>query len=94
MAYDTANPPALVQQPVGGGAGKVWLYRSTDGAGDVDAAGYITNGLQLGMTVGDLVWVIDTNASPVVTTLHQVSAVSAAGTDLNDLTTITQTDSD
>jgi hypothetical protein len=94
MSYDTASPPVLVNQPLAGGAGKVWVYRSTDAAADVDAANYITNGGSLGMAVGDLVYVIDTNASPVILTIHQVSATGDGTTDLNDLTTVTQTDSD
>lgn len=94
MAYSTSNPPVLLTQALAGGAGKIWLYRSTDAAADVDAANYITDGGSLGMSVGDLVFVIDTNASPVITTLHQVSATGDGTTDLNDLTTITQTDSD
>ena len=94
MAYSTSTPPILMSQPLTGGAGKIWLYRSTDGAATVDAANYITNGGSLGMSVGDIVFVIDTDASPVITTLHQVSATGDGTTDLNDLTTITQTDSD
>lgn len=94
MAYSTSNPPKLVTQPLGGGAGKFWVYRSTDAAATVDAANYITNGGSLGMAVGDLVLVIDTDASPVIATWHQVSATGDGTTDLNDLTTITQTDSD
>ena len=94
MAYSTSNPPVLVNQPVGGGAGKRWLYRSEDAAADVDAANYFTNGGTLGLAVGDIVEVIDTNASPVIITLHQVSATGDGTTDLNNLTTVTQTDSD
>lgn len=94
MAYSTSLPPALVSQPIGGGAGKVWVYRSTDASTDVDAANYITNGGSLGMAVADVVYVIDTNASPVISTLHQVSATGDGTTDINDATTITQTDSD
>lgn len=94
MAYSTAIPPALISQPIGGGAGKNWLYKSTDAAATVDAANYITNGGSLGISVADVVTVIDTDASPVIATLHQVSATGDGTTDLNDLTTITQTDSD
>ena len=94
MAYATSNPPKLISQPIGGGAGKVWVYSSTDAAATVDAANYFTDGGSLGMSVGDLVFVIDNDASPIITTLHQVSATGDGTTDLNDLTTITQTDSD
>lgn len=94
MAYATTLPPALISQPIGGGAGKNWLYRSTDANTVVDAANYITNGGDLGISVGDLMVVQDTDASPVIDTLHQVSATGNGTTDINDLTTITQTDSD
>lgn len=94
MAYSTSNPPILLTQSVGGLAGKTWLYRSTDAAATVDAANYITNGGSLGMAIGDLVYVIDTDASPPILTIHQVSATGDGTTDLNDLTTVTQTDSD
>jgi hypothetical protein len=94
MAYVTTNPPKLLTQGVGGAGPSIWSYSSTDAAATVDAANYITNGGSLGMKVGDLVFVVDTDASPVITTLHQVSATGDGTTDLNDLTTITQTDSD
>jgi hypothetical protein len=94
MTYATSNPPQLVYSPLGGVGPQTWSYRSTDAAATVDAANYITNGGDLGMRVGDLVYVTDTDASPVIVTLHQVSATGNGTTDLNDLTTITQTDSD
>lgn len=94
MAYATSNPPRLIVQGLAGTTPNIWAYSSTDAAADVDAANYITNGGSLGMKVGDLVFVTDTDASPVITTLHQVSATGDGTTDLNNLTTITQTDSD
>jgi hypothetical protein len=94
MAYSTSNPPRLISQAIGGTGPNVWAYSSTDAAATVDAANYITNGGTLGLKVGDLMYVTDTDASPVITTLHQVSATGDGTTDLNDLTTITQTDSD
>lgn len=94
MAYSTLNPPKLLVQSIGGTGPNIWSYASTDGATTVDGANYITNGGSLGMKVGDIVFVTDTDASPVVTTMHQVSATGDGTTDLNDLTTITQTDSD
>lgn len=94
MTYATSNPPALISTSLDGTGPNQWVYRSTDAAATVDAANYFTNGGSLGMRVGDLVWVTDTDASPVITTLHQVSATGDGTTDLNDLTTVTQTDSD
>lgn len=94
MAYATTNPPALFAQSITGGPGNQWIYRSTDDAATVDGVNYITNGGSLGLKVGDIVWVLDTDASPVIMTMHQVSATGDGTTDLNNLTTITQTDSD
>lgn len=91
MAYSTSNPPRLVGSDLTG-TFQIWVYRSTDTASTVDDANYITNGGSLGMKVGDIVYVTDTDASPVITTVHQVSATGDGTTDLNDLTTITQTD--
>lgn len=77
MAYDTANPPMLMSGPLTG-AGKVWSYRSTDVATDVDASGYFTNGDALGMEVGDIMYVTDTDTS-TTTTIHRVTTVTAGG---------------
>ena len=77
MAYDTANPPMLMSSPLTG-AGKVWSYRSTDVATDVDATGYFTNGDDLGMEVGDIMYVCDTDTS-TTTTIHRVTTVTAGG---------------
>lgn len=94
MAYSTSNPPRLILGNIGSTGIQLWDYRSTDAAATVDGANYITNGGSLGMRVGDIVYVTDTDASPVIVTVHQVSATGDGTTDLNDLTTITQTDSD
>lgn len=93
MAYSTSNPPEKLVSNLDG-TFNIWVYRSTDAAATVDAANYFTNGGSLGLKVGDVMFVIDTDASPVITTLHQVSATGDGTTDINDLTTITQTDSD
>lgn len=77
MSYATTNPPAIMSGPLTG-AGKHWSYRSTDVATDVDASGYFTNGDALGMKVGDIVWVFDTDTNDVMT-IHRVTAVTAGG---------------
>lgn len=93
MAYSTSSPPIKIAGTLDGKF-NIWVYRSTDAAATVRVANYFTNGGSLGMKVGDIVYVIDTDASPVITTMHQVSATGDGTTDLNDSTTITQTDSD
>lgn len=92
MAYSTSNPPRLMVASLGGTPFQQWVYSSTDAAAVVDGANYITNGADLGMRVGDMVIVRNTTGN--ITTMHQVSAVTASGADLNDLTALTQTDTD
>ena len=77
MAYSTDNPPALTSGPLTG-PGKKWSYRSTDPAATVDDAGYFTNGDALGMEVGDVVEVCDTDTSTTMS-IHRVTAVTAGG---------------
>jgi len=59
MSYSTSIPPMKVTAGIGG-APNVWIYKSADAKATVVGAGYITNAVQLGMKVGDLVYVYDT----------------------------------
>lgn len=95
MAYATTNPPRLMSQPIAGQ--RVWQYVSTDGQTDVRVSGYITNAGALGMKAGDLVWVVDSNSSPIASALLTVNSISATypgAADLTDGTAITATNSD
>lgn len=84
MSYSTSNPPVKLLSNLDG-TWNLWVYRSTDAASVVDTANYFTNGKSLGMNAGDMIFVVDTDASPVATTLHQVNAASADGSvDIND----------
>jgi hypothetical protein len=75
MAYSTANPPTLMTMGPLAAAGRHWFYSSADIATDVDTAGYITNGGDLGMKVGDLVFVQVTGTGVITT--HRVVTVSS-----------------
>lgn len=77
MTYAVTNPPARKCGPLTG-PGSTWVYRSTDVATDVDAVGYFTNGNALGMKVGDIVEVFDTDTNDVMT-LHRVITSTAGG---------------
>lgn len=79
MAYATSNPPALLQDRIGGG-GAAWSYSSADPIATVTAASYITNGQALGLKVGDSVVVYDMDTP--MSYIAFVSAVSAAGATL------------
>lgn len=76
MAYDVANPPTKMAQNIAGIT--LWSYISTDVSTDVDAAGYFTNGDDLGMKVGDIVHVIESDNS-YAHTVHSVTAVTDGG---------------
>lgn len=93
MAYSTSNPPSLISQAVAGGR-KVWLYASTDTATAVRVSGYITNGYALGMRAGDIVLMIDTDASPIAASWMIVTSASTTATDLSNGVAITETNSD
>jgi len=82
MAYSTSTPPRLVTPSFTNVSGEasVWVYSSTDNATTVDVPGYITNALALGIKAGDYIIVVDTDASPVLSTMHR--AVSYSGTTL------------
>jgi hypothetical protein len=95
MAYSTANPPALMTPSViGAPAGRLWMYRSTDAATAVRVNGYFTNGYNLGMRAGDIVYSVKTDASPISVQMHIVSVATAATTDLSDGLAITATNTD
>ena len=93
MAYSTSSPPVLVAQGIGG-VGKLWYHEAVDALTAVDAAGYFTNGYDLGMRAKDHIIHVDNDASPLASSIHMVNASSSTSTDLNDGTAITATDSD
>jgi hypothetical protein len=92
MAYDTANPPRLVQQPIAGLS--MWQYTSTDSVATVRVSGYFTNGYDLGMRKGDIVLVLDNDASPITGAWCWVTEATSTTVDLSDGVTVTGTDSD
>lgn len=87
MAYSTSSPPRLVAYAGLTGAGKVWTYRSTDALATVVAANYITNAVDLGMQVGDVVCVEDTT-SPAIA-WARLTAVASTGSTMSSGLAIT-----
>lgn len=90
MAYSTDNPPVLQSQPIAGP--RIWFYQSADAQTDVRVSGYFSNGWELGMKAGDLVYVTDTDTQQQ--SIHSVVSASSTAVDLSDGTAITNTDSD
>lgn len=83
MAYDTSNPPRVIVEGAPGdssirrGPGRVWLYSSLDAHAAVEAAGYFSNALAIGMNVGDIVIVVKSDTG--ATTIHSITALSITG---------------
>jgi hypothetical protein len=92
MTYATTNPPRLVSQPIAGL--RMWQYTSDDSVATVRVSGYFTNGYDLGMRAGDLVAVLDNDASPITGSWCWVTSATSSAVDLSDGVTITGTDSD
>lgn len=78
MSYATSNPPVCMVPRVGTSGIALWGYTSTDVHTDVDADGYFSNGYDLGMKVGDVVFVNKSSAT-IGTTVHYVTTVTANG---------------
>ena len=95
MAYagttsTSPNPPALTQSWLAGStdagstsadAIKQFIYKSTHTQAEVAATGFITDGEDLGMRLGDSVLVI--GSTTYVLSHHSVRAVSSTGVDLS-----------
>lgn len=91
MAYSTSNPPVRLCGGIGSSM-SIWGYKSADGQTDVRVAGYFTNGYDLGMRAGDIVFAVDTDT--YAGSMHIVNAATASSVDLNDGVAIAATDSD
>lgn len=87
MAYSTANPPILVSSGLNNTTAPAeWRHQSADAGATVDTDGFVTNGFDLGMKVGDLFVHRDTGTDIVTT--HVVKTLNANGSvDLTDTTT-------
>jgi hypothetical protein len=79
MAYATTNPPQVIVPAVGGKGPQVWSYESADADATVNGASYFSNGIDLGMAVGDVVLVYDTG-TPLVSVCFVTSVTATAAT--------------
>jgi hypothetical protein len=85
MAYSTSAPPSMLTNRIGG-QGAIWHYQSVDAAAVVRGANYFTNGLELGMKVGDVVYHQDTDAAPNTVGVSCVTESSSDGATVAALT--------
>lgn len=76
MAYSTSAPPVLVIPSRDGSTAAIWAYASADAISVVGGSGYFTNASNLGMKLGDIVIVRETDNS-YGSSIHSVSAISS-----------------
>ena len=81
MTYSTSLPPMLVGGPLVRTKGsQQWLYKEAATFDTIRAAGYISNGLDLGFVVGDYILHWDsTSATAPILTWGRVTAVASTG---------------
>jgi len=88
MAYATTNPPRKVLELglMGEAPRNLWVYSSADAKATVDASGYFTDGYNLGMRDGDLLFVYDTGnkiwSAHTVLNTSSTTIDAANGTDI------------
>lgn len=93
MAYNKANLRKVLQAGIDNSvAGGLWIYTSADAVATVVAQDYITDPVDQGMVVNDLVIIIDT-ATPLISIarVKTVSSVSTTGALLSTGVTIGNT---
>ena len=73
MAYTPATLDCLIPRTGAGPA--LWSYSTEDAHGDVDAAGYFSDGASRGLVANDIMIVNDT--STPTCTIHQVASATA-----------------
>lgn len=76
MAYSTSAPPILMVPSIGAKPA-LWVYSSTHTSTGANAAGFFTNGKDLGMKAADLVAIYPSTGAVAV--WGTVSAVSSTG---------------
>ena len=76
-----------------GQAPSIYAYKTTDAIADVNTAGYF-NDLANTLEVGDLIYCVTSTGTTAVATLVYVLSNSGGAVDVNDGTTLANTDSD
>jgi hypothetical protein len=76
-----------------GNAPSIYTYTTTDAIADVNTSGYF-NTLANTLAVGDLIYCVTSTGSTAVATLVYVLSNASGVVDVNDGTTLANTDSD
>jgi hypothetical protein len=92
MAYNSTGF-ATIGASKRGNAPSIYSYSTTDAIADVNTQGYF-NTLSDTLAVGDLIYCLTSTGTTAVATLVYVLSNSAGVVDVNDGTTLANTDSD
>ena len=92
MAYDSTGF-ATIGASKKGNAPSIYSYSTTDAIADVNTEGYF-NTLSDTLAVGDLIYCLTSTGTTAVATLVYVLSNAAGVVDVNDGTTLANTDSD
>lgn len=92
MAF-SATGFTTVAAPKRGNAPSIYAYKTTDAIADVNDEGYF-NDLSDTLEVGDLIYCVTSTGSTAVATLVYVLSNAAGVVDVNDGTTLANTDGD
>lgn len=92
MAY-SATGFSTVAASKAGNSPAIYAYKTTDAIADVNTSGYF-NALATVLSVGDLIYCVTSTGSTAVATLVYVLSNSGGVVDVNDGTTLANTDGD
>jgi type II secretory pathway pseudopilin PulG len=92
MAFSTTGFATIAASKRGNAPG-VYAYKTTDAIADVNTSGYF-NSLASILEVGDLIYCVTSTGSTAVATLVYVLSNTGTVVDVNDGTTLANTDGD
>lgn len=92
MAFSTTGF-AVIGASKSGNAPSVYSYKTADAIADVNTSGYF-NSLADTLKVGDLIYCLTSTGTTAVATLVYVVSNASGVVDVNDGTTLANTDSD
>lgn len=92
MAY-SGNGFSTVAASKAGVSPSIYAYKTADTIADVNTTGYF-NGLSTVLSVGDLIYCVTSTGGTAVATLVYVVSNASGVVDVNDGTTLANTDSD
>jgi hypothetical protein len=92
MAYSSTGFATIAASKRGNAPG-IYAYKTTDAIADVNTSGYF-NTLSSILEVGDLIYCVTSTGSTAVATLVYVLSNASGVVDVNDGTTLANTDSD